>query len=370
MEIPYNPTAGILSTQNFVTKEIYCSKSGVVLGELKVFIIEGRLAYLEAHDNAVYEHPFYRLSPYVLQGKLEEALRSAHESEWSITANQQLRLRLLTSAVMHSLHAIKQHEPSLPSFQVVVGSAGRLLALAKWYFITSSQRLQLPIYSISPTNGNLEWQSFKHWLDTAYEVRSEWGKKVRVLEQEAQQRLYDENVRDIKSESFRRIDLRKVWQWIACGLEGHVASGRIETMKSLFMNGDVEAHEWLSDDVDDLQEMLCLYCDNGNEIRFFIQQRLNGIRALIRDFYDGFTLLGGGNITEEDQNSQTEKEIAFIQEFDDKVEALEELPARPVRSGFASNGLFLKAEANWNILRRRWEKKATQQPNKGLNNET
>lgn len=349
----------ILTTQKSVTKQILCHNSGVMLGTLEVLIIEGQIAYLESHSEAVYTHPFYRLTPSVLQNKLSDCLTRAHESEWSLSDSEKLRLRLLTSAVLHSLGAIKQHGYSLPSLPVAIGSAGRLLALAKWYFITSSQRVVFPTYSVSPGNQNMEWETLKHWLDVAYEVRDEWGKKVRLLEQEEQKRLYDENVRDIKSESFRRIDLRKVWQWIQNQLEGRIASGRIETMKSLFMSGDVEAHEWLADDVDDLQEMLCLHCDLGNEIMFFINQRLNGIRALIRDFYSSFTLLGGRGTEDgiglHDQDGQTKEEEAFLKEYDDKVEALEELPQKPRRESFATFGLFLKSEAQWNILRRRWE---------------
>lgn len=352
--------ANLLARQKSLTRQILCQNSGVVLGNLEILIIEGQIAYLESHSEAVYLHPFYRLSPAILQSKLTDCLTKAHEDGWVLSEGEKLRLQLLTSALMHSLGAIKQIGTSLPSIHVATGSAGRLLSLAKWYFFTSSQRLEFPVYSVSPANENMGWENFRFWLDTAYEVRAEWGKRVRVLEQEEQQRLYSENVRDIKSESNRRIDLRKVWQWIANQFDEKVPPGRIETLKSLFMNGDVEAHEWLADDVDDLQELLCLHCDLGNEIMFFINKRLNGIRALIRDFYSSFTLLGSGSSSgpsANDQDPQTPEEKLFIQAYDEKVEHLESLPPKPIRESFASFGLFLKSEAQWNILRRRWQAK-------------
>lgn len=349
-----------LTSAKVLTQTIRCAKSGFPLGQLQISIIEGQLSYLEAHNDAIYLHPFYRLSSTVLLKKLEDCLHQAQGNGWALASQEQDRLRLLTSATLYCIGSLKQEGYSLPSFAVAAGSAGRLLALAKWYFFLSSQRLDLPQYSVGPRTDNVQWENFKHWLDAAFQVRDDWGKKARVLEQEAQQRLYDENVRDIKSESFRRVDLTKVWNWISNQMEGAVPPGRLVTLRKLFLDGDHEAHEWLSDDVDDLQELLVLHCDTGNLIMHFIQKRLNGIRSLIRDFYSGFTLLGSGSSGGPGQNEverQTKEEIELIAEYDARVEALEALPQKPNRESFKSFALFLKAEAQWNILKRRWDQK-------------
>jgi hypothetical protein len=358
----YTPklSAETLKSSKLLTQTIRCHNSGFPLGELQISIIEGQLSYLEAHNDAIYLHPFYRTSASVLLKKLEDSLHQAQGNGWACSPQEQDRLRLLVSATMYCLGSLKQEGYSLPSFAVAGGSAGRLLALAKWYFFLSSQRLELPQYSVGPKTENAQWENFKHWLDAAFQVREDWGKKARVLEQEAQQRLYDENVKDIKShESLKRIDLNKVWKWIANQMEDHVASGRLVTMKDLWLNGDYKAHEWLSDDVDDLQELLVKHCDCGNDIMFFINNRLNGIRALIRDFYSGFTLLGTSDGTGPDEfdGAQTEQEAALIKGYDDKVEQLESLPPKPQKESFTSVVLFIRAEAEWNILKRRWDQK-------------
>lgn len=337
-------------------KTIYCQNSGVVLGQLEVLILEGHLAYLESHSEAVYLHPFYRMNSVVLLSKLEDCLKFCQGNGWVCTHAEQQRLQLLCSAIMFSLGAIKQDGPSLPSFPIAAASAGRLIGLAKWFFYISSQRLSFPTYSVSSTNENRNWENFKHWLDTAYEIREEWGSKSRELQKEAEIRAREQSIKEIKSESFRRVDTRKVWNWVHLQLVDHVPNGRIETFKNLFLNGDLEAHEWTLDDVEDLQIELIEHCDIGNEIMHFINKRLDGIKGLIKDFYSSFTLVtrvaGNGNFS--DQETQTAEEQSFFSEFDKKAELLEQLPNEPKREDFATLGLFLKAQASHRILTKRF----------------
>jgi hypothetical protein len=256
---------------------------------------------------------------------------------------------------MHSLNAIKQTSPSLPKFEYAAASAGRLLGLTKWYFYSTSQRIQLPIYAVSSKNENLEWQNFKHWMDSAYEVREEWTSKSREYARQAQEASHALALKEIKSEVYRRVDTKKVWNWIHIQMVDHVPAGRLVTWESLFLNGDLEAHEWLSDDVDDLQEALLLYCDIGNEIMHFIQKRLSGIRGLIRSFYSDFTLITKGKQDHLNPDEQTSEEKEFFDGFDKQAEALEELPPAPKRESFESNALFWKAQAQWNILSKRFK---------------
>lgn len=341
-----------------ITRTIFCRNSGVVLGQLEIKIFEGHLPYLESHDEAIYLHPFYRMSSAVLLKKMEDCLHKTQESGWIGTDVEKTRLSLLTSALMHSIGCIKQECPTLPRFEYAAASGGRLLGLAKWFWWISSQRLSFPVYSISKRNGNLDWNNFRHWLDSAYLIREEWASTSRKLNLAAQKRAQEQSIREINSEVYRRVDTRKVWNWIDLQLENHFAPGRRETFKNLFLNGDIEAHEWTVDDVEDLKIALVQHCDIGNEIMHFINKRLTGIQGLIRDFYSGFTLL---TKIKEDQSQleeeKTPEELAFFDEYDKKVEALEALPPAPQRKDFATLGLFLKAQAQWNILKKRFEAK-------------
>lgn len=350
----YSPKATITS----LSKTIFCQNSGIVLGQLEVKIFEGSLAYLESHTDALYLHPFYRHSSIVLVKKLEDSLHTAQASGWILTDSEKTRLCLLTSAMMHNLAAIKQNGPSLPKFEYAAASAGRLLGLAKWYFYSTSQRITLPLYSISQKNENLEWQNFKHWVDSAYEVREEWTSKSRRYAREAQEISHALALKEIKSEVYRRVDTRKVWNWIHIQMIDHLSAGRLTTFENLFLNGDLEAHEWLSDDVDDMQEALLLYCDIGNDIMHFINKRLSGIRGLIKSFYSDFTLIYDPNKTQQHHDEeQTTEEKEFFSSFDKQAEALESLPPAPKRDSFQSNAHFYKAQAQWNILSKRYAAK-------------
>lgn len=348
-KVPILPTVPLSS----LVRTIYCQNSGVPLAKLEVNIFEGSLAYLEGHSDALYLHPFYRQSSIVLISKLEDSLHGAQESGWILGDGEKLRLRLLISAMMHALDCIKQQGQSLPKFEYAAASAGRLLGIAKWYFYSTSQRIQLPTYSVSAKNDNLEWQNFKHWIDSAYEVREEWTATSRKISKEHQQKAYEDSLKDIKSEVYKRVDTKKVWNWIAIQLVDHIAKGRLVTFENLFLNGDLEAHEWLSDDVDDLQEALVQFCDSGNAVMFFVNKRLNGIRGLIRSFYSDFTLIRSTDAAKYGVEEQTTQEKEFFDGFDKQAESLESMPLPPKREGFATSALFYKAQAQWNILSKR-----------------
>lgn len=343
-------------TLDSITKTIYCQNSGAVLGNLEVKIFEGQLAYLEAHSDAVYLHPFYRLSSIVLIKKLEDCLHQFQEQGWLGSTPEQLRLRLLTSAMMFNLDSIKQSQASLPSFAVAAASAGRLLGISKWFFYVSSQRLAFPLYSVSKLNDNLEWQNFKHWIDSAYDIRHSWATKAKELKRDAEQKAMSESLREIKSEHYKRIDTKKVWNWMWLQLDDKYPPARLEDFKNLFLNGDMEAHDWNVVNVDGLREAVYLHCDQGNEICFFIKKRLDGIAALIEDFQSSFTLVskvGADKFGAE--GVQTPQEALFFSEFDAKVKDLDKMPEPPKREDFASLGLFLKNQAQWNILNKRFK---------------
>jgi hypothetical protein len=337
------------------TQEIRCHHSNILLGKLQVLIVEGHLTYLQSHSDSIYLHPFYGLDSTVLIKKLENSLHQHQEAGWIPGWKEKERLRLLCSALMHTLGCIKQTGPSLPRHEIAVASAGRLLGLAKWFFFISSQRLAFPLYSVSKQNDNLEWENFRYWLDSAYEVRHSWATQSRELKREAQERTQAEILKQIKGEVYRPVDKKKVWNWIQIQLEGREPAGRLATYKELFLEGDSNPSDWLKDDVDDVQFAIATHCDQGNEIMYFIRKRLEGIKALIHDFYSSFTLLTKVQEDKYGSDEQTTQEKEFFAGFDATAEALEKLPPPPDRKDFATNGLWIQATARWNILKKRWE---------------
>lgn len=337
-----------------LTRTIYCQNSGVVLGELTVNILEGHLPYLQAHGDSLYFHPFYQMESSVVLKKLQASLHQHQDANWIPDNHEIARLRVLVSAVMFQLGVMKQDRPSLPSHKICVASAGRLLGIARWYYFISSQRLELPQYSVSGKNSNLEWENFRFWLDGAYKVREEWANESKKLKQEAQVRAYEESIKDIKSEAVKRVDLKKVWSWMDLQFNGTIPAGRRETFKNLFLSGDLNASDWISEDVEDLKIAIVNHCDIGNDITYFINNRLDGIQAIIKDFYSGFTIIRPSQQDKFGAEEMTPQEMEFFASFDRKAEALEELPVEPLPKDFASKGLYFKAIAQYRILSKRY----------------
>lgn len=371
-------TANTISTGQLPNKLITCQRSGLPLAKIEALCSMG-WPFLSASTLERLIHPIYSLSLEQLIARLRGQLQTAEQTAWTLNDSEVREISLSMSAIMYSLDAMWlpspeasiKIEPSLPSIGVATGSAGRLLVLASWYHYVTSKRMEFPIYRTSKLNENLDWKNYGTWLDDAFAIRAEWESGRTELEREDLLKKRTAALLTVKSENiYKRIDFNKVWNWIDIQFiqDGRYPAGRRETFKSIFMKGDLSPEDWLLDDVEDLQLAITECCDIGNEISFFINTRLNAIKSIIRDFYGSFTLLSStaAEITSDVSMTHNEREKTgeFFAAFDDKIAALEEqgieLPPAPKRESFASLGLFLKAQAEWNILNRRLAARAKQ----------
>lgn len=339
-----------------ISHPLRCSRSGVTLAFLNICISDGHQLYLSEWSTSITLHPFYNLPFTVLAKKLESALLQGESKEWNLPEKEQQRIQILVSATLHSMECIKQECACLPSYPIALACAPQLLRLAHWFHSLASRRLSFPTYSISTQNNNLQWENLRFWIEGAESVITSWDKKKHALETEAQIRATEDALTTLRSKVYRRVDLNKVWNWIHLQIKDHGFNGRLSTWKDLFMNGDLEPENWLQDDVDDLIEAILEYCNIGNEIMHFIHQRLNGISEGIKEHYSGFTLIGlNAEMYRNSQEGPTEKEKQLTDSLDANLAAIGELPPKPERRSFATQGAFLQAEAKWNLLRRRWE---------------
>lgn len=346
-------------------KIIYCPRSGLALLEVSALCSQGWPMLSSVQTSFL--HPVYSQDISALISRLNKQLLNAESDNWQPVDAEKTEIALTLSAIMWALEAINQEStestrskqlvPSLPAWPIVLASASRLLHIASWWHFASSKRLALPIYHISERNNNLQWQNFSVFLDAAFSVKEEWetGRKKYESEEEIKRRT--EAIREVKDENiYKRIDHKKVWNWIDAQIaqSSSYPLGRRETLKTLFLTGDMNPQDWIIDDIDDLCEAVFDLCDQGNEITHFIRTRLNHIRSILNDFYGSFTLVSGGNKDATVPEEQTKQEQEFFAEFDRKVESLETLPPAPKREHFASLGLYLKAQAQHNILVRRF----------------
>lgn len=317
-------------------------------------------------------HPVYGNSLGRNLAAFRAGLQATEDAEWDVSAGRQNELRLLASALMYSLGAMwlppegSVHKilPSLPAWSVLVGSGKRLADLCGWYHHATSKRMKFAVYRVTETAGNRNWENFKIWLDSAWEVKQEWEKgRAKVVRNEMKQELDREAKLLIRADRiYSRLDFTKVWNWIDAQIaadQKNYPVGRRETFKDLFLTGELHPEDWMVDDVEDLQYAMSELCDLGTEIHHFANARLNGIKASIKEFYSGFTIIGavasdGGA---EETELEKEKKTALFAPFEARAEQLEVLPPAPVATGFANRGLYLKALAQWNILKRVWEER-------------
>jgi len=344
-----------------ISKTIFCPRSGLPLLDVSAICSQGwpMLSSIQAS----FIHPVYSLDLNRLLLRLDKQLKDAEHSEWKIPDHEQTETALSMSAIMWSLDAISQDPhnpaPSLPAWPVVIGSAARLFDIATWWHYASSKRLALPTYHTSPKNSNLDWRNFAAFLDAAYSVKEEWETGRKKYATEDEKKRTTAAVKELKRENiYKRIDHTKVWNWIDAQIaQSHkYPVGRRETLRTLFLTGDMNPQDWIVDDIDDLCEAVFDLCDQGNEITHFIGQRLNHIRQTVNEFYGSFTLISSNKATTDASVSdvQTEQEQEFFAEFDRKIESLDQIPPAPKREHFTSIGLFLKAQAQHNILARRF----------------
>lgn len=359
-----------ITTPVLPTKIIHCPRSGLPLATVTTICSHG-WPLLSSFQTTLL-HPIYNFPIEKLIIKLDSELREAEQVAWCVDPTGETEIRLTMSAIMYALEAIwqppveathlwKQLEPSLPSWAVAIGCGSRLVRLANWYHYATSKRLDFPRYRISTQNSNTKWENFGAWLDEAFEIKAAWEQGRDKLSHEDELRKRSAALLEVRADSvYKRIDFNKVWAWIdtQMKIDPRYPAGRRETFKTIFMRGDQAPEEWTVDDIEDVHFAIVETCDIGNEICFFINNRLRQIKAVIEDFYSSFTLLSKVSsegldaldaVTPQEQAASSN----FFSGFDKRAAELETLPEAPKRDSFASYPKFLQAQAQWNILKRR-----------------
>lgn len=352
---------------------LYCPRSGLPLAKLEALCAHGWPLVNSLTSNlSGIVHPVYGLALPRLISKLKTELEAAESAEWDVQHTAQQEIQVTVSAIMYSLDAIwqppseahhlwKSLEPSLPAWPVCVASAGRVLGLASWWHFATSKRLAFPRYRVSAANKNLQWQNFATWLDDAWAIKTDWESRKQAVDTAEELRHRTDALLAVRADKvYKRIDFNRVWRWVDIQLaaDKRYPAGRRETFKSIFMGADLAPQDWTLDDLEDLQQAMLECCDLGNEIMFFINQRMSNMREILKDFYSSFTLLNNvaqqGDLSDLDSTEEQEKTSEFFASFDRRAESIDDLPPEPQRHQFATIGLFLQAQAQHRILARRF----------------
>lgn len=364
---PHITAQPLEAASHLPNKIIYCQRSGLPLVSVTALCSMGWPMLSTLQSSMI--HPIYANSLERNIAQLKSALQAAEDIAWQCYEREERELQLLCSAIMYQLGAmwepaegsVHQIEPSLPSWPVTVGCGKRLASIASWYHHATSKRMRFPTYRVTRTAGNTKWENFGAWIDEAFEIKKEWekGRSENVLK-ELDAKNREDAMETVHAERlYGRVDFNKVWNWVETQMAEHKeypASRRV-TFKDLFMNGDLHPEDWTADDVEDLQFALTESCEIGNDIMFFINTRLRGIKSIIQSFWGNFMLVGSRESGPQFEMSENEKEktAAFLSEYDTRAAALEELPPEPQASSFENKALFYQAQARWNILKRRFD---------------
>lgn len=356
------------------SKTLYCYRSGLPLLTVSpISTAAWPLVTGPAFKQGLL-HPIYSQPLVALNKRLNSQITECEAAQWLINDQLATDTALSMSAIMWAMGVMWQPEflsyadsravqassssvqlePSLPHAGILAGTAIRLLDISTWYAGLAARRDYFPVWRVSRAAGNLNWHGFAGWCDICMDtIESFEDGKLRNAQAELMRERADA-LRTVNSAHvMKRLDYNKVWNWVDIQLAmGGIATGRRATWKSLFVTGDARPEDWLVDDIEDLQYAICEHVDIGNTITGFITQRLRHIKSLVTDFYDGFTVISSApSAAEALATSNT------MSAFHGQLDQLTTAPSAPDRLAYATQGAYLKAMAQFNILTKLWNAK-------------
>ena len=299
-------------------------------------------------------HPIYKQPIKYLLARLNTLHQLQTVNGWSLDSGTLLEQKLLMSAAMLKLDALKISVPSLPLDSIAIGCLPRFYELVSWYVEKTTQRQALPIYHVSVLNP--KWETLGAWIDALDTIKDEWENTVRKVSLLDSDTIDDANAEVKDSVVYQKLDFRKVWVWIDCQIRKEYAAGRIETFKSIFYSAEQNPEDWLPDDIDDLGEAIFKHCDHGNIVYHFISMRLNRIRHSINSFYGSFFIIESPEAFGKSfaaSHVRTTQEDSLLEELDTALREDSNSLIRPERNNFPNQVAYMKALAKYNLLLKR-----------------
>ena len=331
-----------------MSQTIYCRISGIPL--ISITNLSGGVWPLVTKFEHNVLHPLYEVETETLIAKLKNLCNQASLQSYNLSENSAQQLQLTMSAVLYRMGclALAHGKPAgLPGTGILIGSAEPLLDIASWH-LKLVKKPALPKYR--PANA---WMNFSAWIESAKQIKDDWHAAKKTAEDKLEDALNaDRDIRKV----YQKLDSKKVFNWITEQCKHEVPIGRLATMQSLFCADIVNPLEWLSDDVDDITEVVSKYCDPSHDIIHYVMTRCHNIRETIREYNSGFTLLTSTDAPSKllDNPEQLARETDAInntmRELREAAENLTEKPVPPSRSQYPKLIDWLKAQAEYNML--------------------
>lgn len=329
---------------------LYCQYTGTPIASIALIHQAGRAPYLKEWQQSIVVHPLFSLStPAILSWTRKNWNRVFRDASDHVTDIEKLQFQIAFVAVLHTLDAIKQEVPILPSFSVVQRNMQSLLEIAYWKFYLDSKRFRFPTLRINKLNANVALEDIGAYFAVCNSVRADWESKRDTLAEEAKLETARRVERLVRGSHVKAVSRKALWNWfIASIMAKNKRKFELDEWKEwladsskLWFASDNVRLQFSLDDVQAIEDVFIQECELGTTISHTFQKELNSIRATISDH------LSMWDIDWDETNNGPSRMSA---------DGTVQIPARPPEPGpephisaYRSRFDYLKALATWKM---------------------
>lgn len=343
------------------THTLYCQYTGTPIASIALIHQAGRAPYLKEWQQSIVVHPLFSLStPAILSWTRKNWNRVFRDASDHATDIEKLQFQIAFVAVLHTLDAIKQEVPILPSFSVVQRNMQSLLEIAYWKFYLDSKRFRFPTLRINKLNANTALEDIGAYFAVCNSVRADWEtKRENLAAEETKIETARRVERLVRGSHVRAVSKKALWNWFIASI---MAKNKrkfeldewkewLEDSSKLWFASESARLQFSVDDLQSIEDVFIQECELGTTISHTFQKELNAIRKAISDHVSMWDI----DWDETDKVNRTDADGNMI------------VPAKPADPGpephigsYRARFDYLKALAAWKmavLAVDTWEKK-------------
>lgn len=328
-------------SSNSQTKHLYCQLTGLPIGTLQLTgASAGFTPYIRHWDSLIIRHPIFSLDQARLLAFSRKMFKQ-HATEDATDENKQ-SLQVCFLAMLHSLDSIQQEIPALPPLWVVQSNMKALFSLAYWKFYLESQRFKFPTYKINKKNGNADFKNIGAYLDICFAIKEDYSSTVRQRDEEEKLRQAEKAEKKLRSSWVNPISNRELWSWVRSQLDEKYESDATGWMATLFLaKTDKAIAQFEKEDITLFDEIIQSECISDNGMMFAVRARIDEVKKIWSDNKEAFDV--------DFEEFDIDAELSAARGASKNVESV----VQPKREDFASNVLFIRANALWYLQQRK-----------------
>lgn len=271
---------------------IKCKHSGLAIGNLEVATTAGCLPYISHWDKCIAYHPVFSMSTEkLLKFTRDEWSRLAQRAEdTEISKDESDILCVSYLAVLHSLDCIQQEAPGLPALHVVTSTIQKLFNLAYWKWHLESQRFSFPTLRVTKLNSNLDFANINDYLELCFEIRSDYEKKVREIDDAEKIRSAKAALIMLNNSWVTPTNRRTLWRWVVANLPDKYKPDGEGWLATLFLGSNTAICSFEEDDIQLAEEIIVSSCPPGTGVMYAVRKRLDVIEQVWKNHFSVFEI--------------------------------------------------------------------------------